>query len=62
MIKRISDASAFFTAKEKLASVMYWPLRPEQSAKFTAKLSQERLPQSLHSHPLGHKPKAEEIQ
>ena len=51
MIKRISQPPVFFGGKDMISSAIYWPLRPEAPFKRTAKLSQERLPESLHSLP-----------
>jgi hypothetical protein len=62
MIKRISRRSGFFTGKEKVVTAIYWPMRPEKPVTRTAKISQDRLPQSLHSEPHREKSPKGEVQ
>ena len=62
LIKRISEKPTFFTNKQKMAATMFWPLRPEKPIKYSAKTSQDRLPQSLYSSPHGPKNSTGEVQ
>ena len=51
LIKRVSQELNFFTAKQKMSATIFWPLRPEMPIKRSAKVSEDRLPQSLYSGP-----------
>ena len=62
LIKRVSQELHFFSSKQKMAATMFWPLRPEEPVKRSAKVSEDRLPQSLHSRPDSMKDSKGEIQ